>query len=102
MTTVRQKAMEQWVRAINGDEPKKPKKDEEPTGSAVDVELLDGPRRGDKLRLVNPPPKQLRLILPGDPKGWCTYKLVSNTQYEYIGDVNIDTGLFLGSYSSDR
>lgn len=98
MTTVRQRAMEQWAKALRGEDDTK-KKVDEPSGTAIDVELLDGPRKGDKLRLVNPPPSKIRLIVPGTSLDWCTYEYIGEGTYKYIGDIPLNTGM-QWSYSS--
>lgn len=102
MATVREAAMNRWVNALKGeDDTKKNKKLVEETGSSLDVILVDGPRQGDRLRLVNPPPQKLRLIVHGTSTEWATYeRREGSNEYSYIGDVRLGNKIQIGSYSS--
>lgn len=52
----------------------------------VEIEFVDGPRGGGKLRVGNPPKQFIRLAFPE----WCTYQRVDKTlQFKYIGDVKL-------------
>ena len=54
---------------------------------AKGAEFVGGPRDGDTLRLVNPPPAKIRLAFPV----WCTYQWDKKIKkYRYIGDVKIE------------
>lgn len=45
-------------------------------------DLIGGPRNGDTMILVNPPPKYLRLAFPE----WCTYEFdKTKATYFYLG-----------------
>lgn len=61
---------------------------EEKIPTFIVLEFADGPKEGKEIRLVNPPPAQVRLAFPE----WCTYEVRGNKLY-YIGDVEIDTGI---------
>lgn len=45
--------------------------------------FVGGPRDGDEMRLVNPPPPALRLAMPE----WCTYEWnETKSVFEFVGD----------------
>lgn len=61
---------------------KKAKKD-----NAVEVEFLNGPRKGTGMRVCNPPSPMLRLAFPE----WCTYRLNNDKRsYSYVDDKPIN------------
>ena len=69
--------------------PPKPKKAKK--GKVIEkvmVEFLDGPRQGDKIEFVSPPPSMVRMAFPE----WGTYELVGANQYRHIGDIKIPLG----------
>lgn len=52
------------------------------------LSFVDGPREGAEIRIVNPPPQQIRFAFPE----WATYEVRGEELY-YIGDVDVDTGI---------
>jgi len=59
--------------------------------TAAEYRFVGGPRDDTEMRLVYPPPEQIRLAFPE----WCTYQFVKDTKedgggyFSYIGDVRI-------------
>lgn len=54
-------------------------KKKEKKKTAEEVELVGGPRDGDRIRLVYPPPARIRLAFPE----WCNYYLKDDGRMHY-------------------
>jgi len=50
-------------------------------------EFIGGPKDGEKITIVNPPPEKIRMAIPE----WCTYEWDSRAKvYRYIGDIRLE------------